>query len=182
MKLKKCNAILSLILTGLFLVHAFYQTISYVAFYYNPVLSKALAYSLLACMCAHAVLACISVCGRHDSQKIAYPKLNMRTVLQRASAAAAVILLLFHVFSFAILTKTAGSIFYYVGEALQLAFIGAMFLHVAVSFSKAFITLGLVGDEKKIKIIDIVCAVLCAVLFSVMSIVIALVHLKIFAG
>ena len=53
MYIKKANACLALITILILVLHAAYQMFSYVAFVYNPVLSAAFGFSLMAAMLLH---------------------------------------------------------------------------------------------------------------------------------
>lgn len=182
MTLKKSNAALSLFCIVLLFVHAVYQTVSYIVFYYNPFLSKLFGVLLAAAIVLHGILSCVSVSIVHDSRGIVYRRLNLRTFLQRLSAAGITVLLLPHIFSFHLLQKTAGTVFFIFLESAQILFFAALFLHAALSFSNAFVSLGLLSDIKKKRRIDAVAAVVCAVLFVLMSVTIIIVHLKLFYG
>ena len=182
MTLKKLNAVLSLLCVALLLVHAVYQTVSYIVFYYNPYLSKLFGTLLAAVIVLHGLISCASVFFVHDAKTIVYKRLNLRTFLQRLSAAVMVVLLVPHVFSFPLLQKTAGTMLFFLLEGVQVLFFASLFLHVALSFSNAFVSLGLLSDMKKKRRIDAVAAVVCAVLFVLMSVTITIVHLKLFCG
>ena len=84
-----------------------------------------------------------------------YPKLNRSTIIQRMTGIFMILLLGLHI---------AGAINHFQPKILHailhpLFFIIAL-MHVAVSSSKAFITLG-IGSAKAVKVIDIIIKTIC---------------------
>ena len=55
MKLKKCNAVLSLLTFMAMLLHMGYAAYTYLTFYYNPALTKAFSLPLMVLTCLHGV-------------------------------------------------------------------------------------------------------------------------------
>lgn len=102
-----------------------------------------------------------------------YPKLNMRTVLQRISAA-----LIFSVAHRAPQDIRLAEKRFQGGQwvlfgaimACQMLFYATFATHVATSFSKALITLGWFGSRERQAAIDRVVYVLCAVVFVVAAV------------
>ena len=182
MAIKKWNARLSLLTLLLLLIHAAYQLYAYITFYYNPTLSKAFGYAVAGCFVLHGILAAICVFALHDSKKIAYKKLNRRTLIQRISAALILLLLPLHIFSFSLLNSSAGGIGYVLVELAQILFFAALLCHSALSFSNALVTLGWLSDIKKKRIIDAVALVIAVLLFIAVSIIIPMTHTKIIGG
>lgn len=179
MKIKKLNANLSLLTLVLLLIHEGYQLCAYITFYYNPILTKASGYAVACCLILHAVLSLICVFALHDSKKIAYKKLNIKTLIQRISGAMIILLLPIHILSFPLLESTAGGAGYIIVEALQIIYYGSLSCHVAMSFTNALVTLGLLSDIKKKRITDVVVLAICALLFIAVSVVITTTHTKI---
>ena len=169
MKLKKCNACLSLlsILSGL--IHIGYSAYAYLTFYYNPVLKHLTAIPFIVCTCLHAVLGMLLVFLQGDGTRLSlYPRLNARTLVQRASAALIFPLLILHLNTFQLLQSTAGSGSWFVFALVllaQLLFYAAVLAHIAVSVSCALITLGLLSSDKARKAIDRAALIFCAILF-----------------
>lgn len=180
MSIKKWNARLSLLAVALLLIHSAYQTYAYITFYYNPLLSAATGYALAGIFVLHGILSVVSVYILHDSKTVAYKKLNIRTLLQRISAALMILLLPLHILSFGLLSGSAGTVWYIFVEAAQILFYAAMFTHVALSFTSALITLGRLEDMEKKRVIDRALAALCAVMFITTSVTITLTHTKMF--
>ena len=171
MKLKKCNAIISLLTILGMLVHVGYNAFAYLTFYYNPVLKTVTALPFMICTLIHAVLGMLSVFLQGDGTRLnTYAKQNVETVLQRVSAAFIFPMLFLHLKTFELL-KNAATIGNWVGwwllVVVEAVFFGTIFTHVAVSFSRALITLGWLTSYERKKILDRVVYVLCAIFFAV---------------
>lgn len=179
MRIKKCNAGLALLTFALLLIHEGYQLYAYITFYYNPILTRASGYAVAVCLILHVILSAISVFALHDSKKIAYKKLNIKTLIQRISGVMIILLLPIHIISFPLLQSSAGGAEYILVEALQIIYYGSLSCHVALSFSNALVTLGLLSDIKKKRITDVVVLVICALLFIAASVIITMIHTKI---
>ena len=172
MNLKKNNAILSLFTCLMLLIHVVYQAVAHLMLFYYPIVSKILGYAVLIPAVIHGVMSAISVLFLHDSRKIMYKKANARTYIQRICAVIIVVLLPAHLYSYAIHGITAGTALFYAATSLQIIFYGAIITHVAVSVSKALITLGVIGNMDKMHMIDRSLFVICAVLFVAVSIIV----------
>lgn len=179
MNIKKWNARLSLLTFALLLIHEGYQLYAYLTFYYNPTLSAISGYSVAGCFVLHGILSAICVFALHDSKTVAYKKLNIRTLLQRISAVMIILLLPLHILSFSMLQSSAG-VGYILVEVVQIIYYAVLSCHIALSFSGALITLGLLPDIKKKRIIDVIVLVICALLFIAVSVIITTTHTKIF--
>ena len=169
MKLKKLNAALALLSIVGILVHVSYQIFAYFTLYHNLKLTVITAAPFMVCACLHAVLGMAIVFTQADGTRIdVYKKRNMQTVLQRLSAALILPLLILHINAFGILLKFSQRgiwPMFWLVIFLQIVFFGAVVTHVALSVTKAFITLGILTDIKKVKILDRVFFVLGAVIF-----------------
>jgi hypothetical protein len=88
-----------------------------------------------------------------------YPKLNVSTMIQRISGVLMLILLVLHI---------VGASNYYQPKILHAVlhplFFAIVLAHVAVSVSKAMITLG-IGNAKAVKIVDVAVKVICILTF-----------------
>ena len=154
MRIKKLNAWLALITAALLLIHETYQLFAFILFYYNPVMTKILGYALALAFVLHGILSAYCLFVLHDSKSVAYKKMNIKTVLQRISGLAMILLLPLHICSFLLLQRSAGTFIFYLLLAFQALFYAAINCHVAVSFSSAFITLGYLEDMDKKDRID----------------------------
>lgn len=171
MKIKKTNAILGLLAILILLAHAGYQVIAYILFIYNPLVTKLLGWATVAVVSMHAVLGMSMLMLVHDGGNAqAYPAMNMRTILQRASAIGIMVMLVLHIKAYDILTSgTPGLI---AAELIQLIFFSCTFTHIGTSFSNAFVTLGVLDDMDRKRKIDRVTYVICAVFWAVTVLVV----------
>ena len=154
MKLKKTNAVLALLTTLFILVHIGYNTYCYLAFYYNPTLKIATSIPVMLSVCLHGILGMLAVFLMGDGTKLAtYPKQNIRTIVQRVSAALIFPLLILHLNTFNILQASSeeGSWPKFILVIIcQVLFYGIIIVHTA----KALITLGLLSSPAKQKKLD----------------------------
>lgn len=171
MKWKKMNAALGLLSILLMLLHVGYSVFAYLASYYNPLLKNWTAYPFMVAVSLHAVLGMTLVMTQPDGTSLReYPKQNLRTILQRVSAALILPLLILHINTFSLLRSTSenGQWFFFglliLGEIL---FFAVVITHVAVSLSRGLITLGWLSDPGKQKRLDRCLYILGAVVFVV---------------
>lgn len=171
MKTKKVNAVLGLLAICILLAHSLYQVAAYILFIYNPLVTRLLGWAAAAVVSSHAVIGMSMLMFMHDGGNVtAYPRANLRTILQRASALGIMVMLVLHVKSYDILRSgTPGLI---AAELIQLLFFTSVFTHIGTSFSNAFVTLGLLQNMDRKKKIDRVTWIICAVLWAVSVIVI----------
>ena len=163
MLMRKINAVLSLLTTLLFFDHAIFNTVRMIS--PNPVEESAdfMPWIFFGLMLLHAVISIflvISTRSKNKEQKPkAYVKLNFATIAQRFSGVALIVLAGLHA------VGTSGLVHFPkpVYPILHIVFFTVAFAHVAVSTSKAFITLG-IGNAKFVKVADIVIKVICAVM------------------
>ena len=170
MKIKKCNAVLGLLSVLCLLLHVSYSAFCYLTMYYNPVLKEAFIAPLMLLTLLHAVLGMMNVFMLSDGTRLTqYPKRNIKTILQRGSAALIFPFLILHLDTFSMMKSSAES-----GKTaviillmlVQILFYAAVLLHIAVSVSRALITLGLLQSVQTQKRIDKVCLILAAVLLA----------------
>ncbi len=180
--MKKANAGISLLICILMLIHVLYEVISFVVFFYNPVVTKVLGYVLVAAIVAHAGLSMAIVFGRHDSKTITYKALNIRTLLQRIFAGLMCVLIPLHIFAFKLLSKSVGTVFFSLFLLIMVIFYWSVFSHVALSFTNALVSLGWLGDMKKKKVADIIIWILCFLMFLAASFIITMTQWKMFNG
>lgn len=158
MILKKTNAVLGLLSSIAVVVHMVYNCFSYFTFYYNPALKLATSVPLMVLVCAHAICGMCSVFLLGDGTRLdLYPQKNRKTIIQRISAALIFPLLIVHLKTFEAMRSCSESGIW-IGFAmllvLQLLFYVVITVHTSISFSKACITLGLLTDEKKVRMTD----------------------------
>ena len=159
MILRKTNAVLGLISTLLLLIHAIYYSVWMICRASFGKISPYTSRVLVVLMTLHAVisivLAFIGHKGAEKREVKSYQKLNAGTILQRITGMLRVLLIGLHI---------AGAFNHFQPKILHailhpIFFIMAL-VHIAVSTSKCFITLG-IGNAKAIKIIDIVVKIIC---------------------
>lgn len=170
MKLKKLNAVLSLLTFAALLLHMGYSAYAYLTLYYNPALKNAFSVPLTVLVCLHGAAGMCSVFLQSDGTRAGlYPKKNKITVIQRITAALFFPLLILHINTFGYLAavSAAGQYFlFFLLITAQILFYLAAVTHSAVSFSRAFITLGLLNSTKTQKKLDTAIYILCAALFA----------------
>lgn len=161
MLLRKINAVLGLLSTLLLLGHAIFLAVWMLSMGAIPMGAKPMAWVLLGLMAAHAfisiLLAFLGHKGAEKRKCKQYSRLNVPTVVQRASGILLILLTGQHV-AWAMRVWTLSRAVYAVLPPL---FFALSLAHVAVSFSKAFITLG-IGNATFIKVTDVLMKMLCA--------------------
>ncbi len=184
MKLKKINASVGLLSIAALLLHVGYTVFAYLTFYYNPSLKLLTAVPFMVLSCLHAVCGMLTVFLQADGTRLdLYPKQNLRTILQRVSAALILPLLILHINTFNLLRSAAEAgrwLWFAVLMISQPLFYGAVLTHVAVSVTRGLITLGLLSSVDKQKAIDRVIYVLCAIAFAAASFVVLRTELAMF--
>lgn len=171
MKLKKINAVLSLLTVLAMLLHIGYSDFAYLTFYYNPGLKLLLSVPFMVLACLHAVCGMTAVFLQSDGTRLdLYPKQNAGTIIQRVSAALILPLLFLHINTFNLLKASAeGGKWLFFGLLIfaQLLFYADVLAHAAVSLSRAFITLGWLSSREKQERIDRAAVIVCVVIFLV---------------
>ena len=168
--IRKLNALLSLMASLLTVIHVGYSAYCYLTFYYNPGLKELTAIPMTVITCLHAFLGMALVFTLSDGTRLdLYPKQNLRTVLQRISAALIFPLLMLHIRTYSLLktVSAAGQWTYYLLLLLaQALFYAAVFTHIGTSLSRALITLGWLSSKERQKKLDCAVYILCALLFA----------------
>ncbi len=184
MKLKKCSASLGLLSIVCMLIHIGYTVFAYLTFYYNPTLKILTAVPFMVLACLHAICGMLSVFLQADGTRLdLYPKQNLETVLQRVSAAFMLPLLILHINTFGLLQAAAEKgqwIWFGLVLISQPLFYAAVLTHIAVSVTRAFITLGWLTSREKKKKIDRIIYILCAAAFVIAAFVILRTELSMF--
>ena len=181
MKMKKINAALGLLSIAAMLVHIGYTVFAYLTFYYNESLKILTAIPFMVLVCLHAVCGMLTVFLQADGTRLnLYPKQNLRTILQRVSAALMLPLLILHIKTFALLESTAQAGQWVWLMISQPLFYGVALTHIAVAMTRGLITLGLLSSREKQKRIDIVVYILCAAAFVISTYVVLHTELAMF--
>ncbi len=171
MKLKKINAALGLVSIVFMLLHIGYSVFAYMTFYYNPLLKMVFSVPFMVFVCLHAVCGMLTVFMQSDGTRMnLYPKLNLKTVLQRVSAALIFPLLILHINTFTLLKASSESnmtIFIFLLFFSEILFYAIVLIHVSISLTKGLVTLGILTSVKTQKNLDRIIYIICAVIYVV---------------
>lgn len=164
MKLKKINAVLGLAVIAALLCHAGTMTYSLITFWYDLAICKFFAHLSVALMVVHIFTSLCIFFFLHDGSSGSYLRMNKRTIVQRVTAILMIILVHFHITAYSHMAT---------GETLtqaqavtscltEVLYIISVLVHISVSFSKAFTTLGLISSSKAVKRLDCAAYITCA--------------------
>ena len=169
--IKKVNAVLGLLTTALILFHIIYETVSFLTFSYDPFLTSLIAHILTFGVVLHVILSIIMLLFIHDKGNgFKYPKLNIRTLIQRISAVLIIFVTALHVNTFKLMNSVLNDTGTFCLIVIsQVLFYAIVLLHISLSFSNSLITLGLISSHKARKRADIASFSLCAFLFAAAS-------------
>lgn len=184
MKMKKISAALGFLSIAAILLHLGYTVFAYLTFYYNPGMKLLTAVPFMVITCLHAICGMLNVFLMPEGTRLdLYPKQNIRTILQRGSAALILPLLILHINTFALLSGSAEAgqwLWFWLLMLSQPLFYGVVLCHVAVSVTRGLITLGWLTSPERQKSIDRIVYILCAAAFVVASFVIIRTELAMF--
>lgn len=160
--MRKVNAIISLIISLLLLDHAIFKAVWMLSKGGVPQSAPFLPLVMMFLMMVHAIMCIIfAIRGQKGAKKgegKLYAKLNFATIFQRVSGILLIVFSIFHVLgALGVLSPPP-----FINAILPPLFFVLALAHVAVSGSKAFITLG-IGNAKFIKIADIIIKVICLI-------------------
>lgn len=169
MRLKKVNAVLALLSSFALVLHVSCMSFWMFTDYYNETLIAMVSIPFMVFTCAHAICGMCSVFLLSDGTRLdVYKRENRQTVIQRITAAVFFPMLIVHIKSMEILiglsAKQAWGGFFLL-LFIQILFYAVVFAHIAVSFSKALITLGILSGNDTRKKIDRIVIILCVVMF-----------------
>lgn len=184
MKLKKMSAALGLLSIAAILLHMGYTVFAYLTFYYNPGLKLLTAVPFMVITCLHAICGMLTVFLMPEGTRLdLYPKQNLRTILQRVSAALILPLLILHINTYSLLRGSAEVgqwLWFWLLMLSQPLFYAVVLGHIAVSVTRGMITLGWLTSSELQKKIDKVVYILCGAVFVVASFVIIRTELAMF--
>ena len=161
MLLRKTNAVLSLLITVLLFDHAIFNAV-WMLSQGSIAKTTILSWVLFGLMMVHAIICIIfGIQAHRDEEKQksnTYTQVNISTKIQRIGGVLLIPFSVLHILG------TVGVIQppQVIHAIIPPLFFALCLAHVAISGSKALITLG-VGEAKLIKIVDIAVKVLCAV-------------------
>lgn len=179
--MKKINSVLTIITTLILIDHLGAMSMFLLTGSMNPMVTKIVAHALCGVVTLHAILSIISVFFMNSGTGIGkYKSQNKNTIIQRATSIVIAIMVHPHLKAFGfIIAKQPLPVPAKVGLIVtQIIFFGAILLHLAVSFSKALITLGLIRNEKAEKRVNLIMNIICAALtiFSSAALIIFLIN------
>lgn len=184
--MKKINAVLSLIMILLLLLHAGSMSYMYLTMNYIEGLVSFTSGSVIIATFIHSILGMISVFLNADGTRLdMYPKLNRATVIQRISAALILPLVFVHVKTFGLMKEAASSgkmTVVFILMVLEVLLFATVTAHASVSLSRALITLGILKSRELQKKIDRVCWVIGGIVFVTASFAVIRTQLIMFAG
>ena len=161
--LRKINAVLSLVITWLLLVHAIINGVWMLSRGAFTKAQNPLAFILFMLMMLHAIMCIVLLIRAHkgaEKRKCkGYPNMNAQTYIQRIGGALLILFTVLHIAG----TKGVLNPPKLVHSILPPLFFAMALMHVAISTSKALITLG-VGNAKVIKRVDIIIKILCVII------------------
>ena len=160
MKLRKINAVFSLLSTILLMIHAIYFAVWMLSNCSIPMPPTPMSRALTVSFVIHAIISIVLMISTHKGSKNnkgkQYVKLNFATIVQRISGVFIIVFTTLHILgAFRVMRLP-----YRVHFIVYPLFFTLVLVHVAISTSKAFITLG-IGNARVIKRIDVAIKVLC---------------------
>lgn len=160
MQKRKVNAAVSLLTMVMLLAHAILLSVWMLSGGRTVKPAGVIGWIAMGLMLTHALISIDLAISAHEETKNRkgkkYPKMNVSTIIQRASGILMIPTAVFHI---------AGTAGYLQPPPVVHVIVSPLFfvvvlMHIAVSASKAFITLG-IGNAKLVKAVDIVIKVIC---------------------
>ena len=160
MELRKMNAGFGLAAAVLLLGHAVSLAVWMLSRGSIPQVADVLSWALTTAVLGHAIISIDLLISTYKGGKKQkgkhYPKLNIGTLVQRISGGLLILFTWLHIAGTLGITQTPPM----VHAIVPPLFFSLVFVHVAISISKAFITLG-IGDAILVKRVDIIAKVIC---------------------
>lgn len=171
MNVKKINAVLALLTLAALIGHAGTMGVSLWTGWYDYALCKALARGTVTLMTAHALLSIAVFFFCHDGAQTQYGGANRGTIIQRGSAIALLVLIHIHTRAYAHMATgvplSVGQTVFF--SAAELLYFAAIWSHVAVSVSRAAVTLGIARSARAVGRIDRAAWVVCGISMLLLS-------------
>lgn len=167
--LKKINAVISLLLTAMILIHIGVCCYSYAAMWYDPIIIKTIARVTAGLVAVHALLSIAAFFFLHDGAALTkYPRQNLRLILLRATALLMLLLLHPHFTAFKFMESPDP---FTVQRKLlvilpEFLFFGTTLLHVGLAFTRGLITLGLLKNDRQERTADRIMWIICGLFFA----------------
>lgn len=167
MKLKKINAVISLFTAVAALGHI--GTMAYTFVTSQRINVTWLSWTFMGLCSVHAVLGMIAVfMGGDGTRANLYPEKNAKTVVQRITAALIFPLLILHINTFTwgeSLAENGQMFLFWLLILAQVMFFLVVLAHTGISVPKAFVTLGLITQEKTLKRVERCCLIFFCLVF-----------------
>ncbi len=183
MGLKKINAVLGLLLSAVCLTHVVtevcYVVVGGDVWTHLQIIAKICG----AIAILHILISCYMIFISHEGKRISpYPRENMSTLLQRISGFLMILLLFFHVgLAEKLLARQDGSLWFFIlNVTAAILCYGTVLLHIALSFSRALITLGALSSRKTQRRLDRILWIVLGLLFIAASILITYAYAKLY--
>ena len=160
MLLRKINAVISLLITLMLMDHAIFMGVWMLSEGGIAQNATKLPWLLVVLMMVHAIISMIlAVLGHKGAEKRkynGYPKMNKATYFQRASGILMIVFTALHVLGASGVMQPP----HFVHVVVPPLFFTLSLAHVAVSASKALISLG-IGNVKLVKVADVLIRLIC---------------------
>lgn len=160
MLLRKINAVISLLITFLLMDHSIFMGAWMLSKGSIPQNASMLPRFLFILMMVHAIMCIVMGIRAHKGTEKGkyngYSKMNVPTYIQRISGVILIIFTTLHVLGASGVMQPP----LFIHAVVPVLFFALSLMHVAVSASKAFITLG-IGTAKFVKVVDIVVKIIC---------------------
>ena len=162
MLLRKINAVFSLICTFLLMDHAIFHAVWMLSNCSIEKNASMMSWILFGAMIIHAFISIDLAISAHtgiEKRKCKnYPKMNISTIIQRASGVSLIVFSVLHVLGTVGILQPPQI----VHAILPALFFTIALMHTAISTSKALITLG-IGNAKFVKVANVVMRALCGI-------------------
>ena len=176
MILKKVNAIIAFLLIAACLVHVGVKcaSILFSGESAGPDGMKFISGIVMTLAMMHVLIAIIIFFSHDSKMKIAYPRANVRIILQRVSGVLMLVFLFLHMKTTKRLTAhtDSGTGYYLLNNMIMAVFFAMVFLHISVSFSSALVTLGAVESMEKKRMIDRIVWVISGLFFLASAVIV----------
>ena len=165
--MKKGNAVLALLTIAAMLVHTELMSYSLMTGWYDYISCMIVGEVALLLLTLHASMSLIIVFFRHDGSDLTGSwRFNIKTIIQRGTGLLLILMVHLHMGAYEFIAArevldASGAISRIV---MEVVFAACLLAHIATSFSKALITLGLVASEKTVRRIDTITTVAVIVL------------------
>lgn len=167
--MKKINSVISLLIILTITGHIVTTMVYLLTGFRIEILSNIFARGTYGLVLGHILLSVGMLIFKHDAKPVPgkYTRLTLRVWIQRGSGLFMLILLHAHISQMVKVLNAKpidepGKVVFLL---INILFFATIFTHVAVSFSRAFVSLGIITDDQIINKIDVATYIVCAVGF-----------------